>query len=83
MGTCSAVLTYESVDEILWHDHSNESFSPLSSFAWYHLFFNILQNEILAVSYKNYSYINTNLKFEMTTITIEKKRKEKERHLLH
>ena len=26
METCSAVLTFESVDEILWCDHSNETF---------------------------------------------------------
>ena len=25
METCSAVLTFESVDEILWCDHSNET----------------------------------------------------------
>ena len=42
METCSVVLTFESVDEILWCDHSNET----STFAWYHLFFNILQHEI-------------------------------------
>ena len=30
METCSVVLTFESVDEILWCDHSNEtSFSVL------------------------------------------------------
>ena len=27
METCSAVLTFESVDEILWCDHSNETSS--------------------------------------------------------
>ena len=26
METCSVVLTFESVDEILWCDHSNETF---------------------------------------------------------
>ena len=25
METCSVVLTFESVDEILWRDHSNET----------------------------------------------------------
>ena len=25
METCSVVLTFESVDEILWSDHSNET----------------------------------------------------------
>ena len=40
METCSVVLTFESVDEILWCDHSNETSSAV------HLFFNMLQNEI-------------------------------------
>ena len=25
METCNVVLTFESVDEIIWHDHSNET----------------------------------------------------------
>ena len=25
METCSVVLTFESVDKILWYDHSNET----------------------------------------------------------
>ena len=29
METCSVVLTFESVDEILWCDHSNETFSEV------------------------------------------------------
>ena len=29
MKTCSVVLTFESVDEILWCDHSNETFSAV------------------------------------------------------
>ena len=29
METCSVVLTFESVDEILWCDHSNETSSPV------------------------------------------------------
>ena len=29
METCSVVLTFESVDEILWCDHSNETFSAV------------------------------------------------------
>ena len=29
MGTCSVVLTFESVDEILWCDHSNETSSAV------------------------------------------------------
>ena len=43
METCSAVLTFGSVDEILWCDHSNETFS--ASFAWYYFVFNIFQKE--------------------------------------
>ena len=41
--TYNAVLTFESVEEILWCDHVNEM--SLVYF-WYHLFFNILQNVI-------------------------------------
>ena len=29
METCSVVLTFESVDEILWCDHSNETSSAI------------------------------------------------------
>ena len=29
METCSVVLTFESVDEILWCDHSNETSSAV------------------------------------------------------
>ena len=29
METCSLVLTFESVDQILWSDHSNETFSAV------------------------------------------------------
>ena len=45
MKTCCVVLTFESMDEILWWDHSNET----SSTVLLHdsiCFFNILQNEI-------------------------------------
>ena len=45
METCSAVLTFESVDEILWCDHSNETSSAVLN-CMVPLFFNILQNEI-------------------------------------
>ena len=31
METCSVVLTFESVYEILWCDHSNETFSVVPS----------------------------------------------------
>ena len=41
------VLTFESVDEILWCDHSNET----SSAVLYHLFFNILQNGVWTFSW--------------------------------
>ena len=39
------VLTFESVDEILWCDHSNETSSLLFSHGA--VFFGIFQNEIL------------------------------------
>ena len=45
METCSVVLTFEFVDEILWCDHSNET----SSAVLLHgniFFFKILQNQI-------------------------------------
>ena len=29
METCSVVLTFESVDEVRWCDHSNETFSAV------------------------------------------------------
>ena len=29
METCSAVLTFESVDKMLWCDHSNETSVPV------------------------------------------------------
>ena len=41
METFSVVLTFKSVDEILWRDHSNKTplGDPLGgAFAWYHLF---------------------------------------------
>ena len=44
--TCSVVLNFECVDEILWCDHSNETSSTLPSSGTSFLFFNILQNEI-------------------------------------
>ena len=46
METCSAVLTFESVDKILWCDHSNETSLTVLLHQWRHLFFNILQNKI-------------------------------------
>jgi len=45
IGTSKVVLTFKSVNEFLWCDHSNETFFG-STFTWYYLFFNILQNEI-------------------------------------
>ena len=45
METCSAALTFKSVDEILWCDHSNETFSAVLSRGTI-FFFNISQNEI-------------------------------------
>ena len=59
METCSVVLTFESVDEILWCDLSNETSSAvllhntcntttqhLHSTTLLYFFLNILQNEI-------------------------------------
>ena len=46
METCSVVLTFESVDEILWCDHSNETSSTVLFHRRYHLFFSTLQYEI-------------------------------------
>ena len=43
---CKVALTFESVDKILWCDHSNESSQSACTFTWYYLFFKILQNEI-------------------------------------
>ena len=45
METCSVVLTFESVDEILWCDHSNETSSAVLLHGTI-LFFNILQNGV-------------------------------------
>ena len=45
METCSVVLTFESVDEILWCDHLNETSSELL-FHGNICFFNTLQNKI-------------------------------------
>ena len=39
------VLTFESVDEILWHKHSNETSSAVLSLAVF-IYLSILQNEI-------------------------------------
>ena len=44
MKTCSVVLTFESVDEILWCDHSNETSSAV--FFYGIIGFAILQNGI-------------------------------------
>ena len=43
---CKVALTFESVDKILWCDHSNERSQSACTFTWYYLFFKILQNEI-------------------------------------
>ena len=45
METCSVALTFESVDEILWCDHSNETSLPVLLHNII-CFFDILQNEI-------------------------------------
>ena len=43
METCSVVLTFESVVEILWCDHSNETFSVvlLHGTIWFSTFYKI------------------------------------------
>ena len=43
MKPCNVVLTFESVDEILQCDDSNETFSAV---LLHRIFFSILQNEI-------------------------------------
>jgi len=45
METCKVVLTFESMDEILWCDHSSETSSGVLSPGTI-LYLNILQNEI-------------------------------------
>ena len=46
MKFCKVALTFESVDETLWSDHSNETSLPVLTHAWCYLFFKISQNEI-------------------------------------
>ena len=46
MEICNVVVTFESVDEILWCDHSNETSLAVLLLGTVHLFFNILQNII-------------------------------------
>ena len=43
METCNVVLTFESVDEILWCDHSNETSLPviLHSTICFSIFYNL------------------------------------------
>ena len=43
---CEVTLTFESVDETLWSDHSNETSLPVRTYTWCYLFFKISQNEI-------------------------------------
>ena len=45
MKTCNIVLTFESMDEILWCDHSNETSLAVLLHGTI-CFFNILQNDI-------------------------------------
>ena len=40
------ILTSETVDEILWCDHSNENMSAILSRGTRYLYLSILQNEI-------------------------------------
>ena len=46
MESRNVVPFFESVDGILWRVHSNKTFLP-NNITWYHMLFNILQNEIL------------------------------------
>ena len=43
MKTCNAVLTFKSVDEILWCDHLNETFLSvvLHGTVWFSIFYKI------------------------------------------
>ena len=48
METCNVVVTFKSVDEVIWCDHSYEtSLAVRLNDILYHWFFNILQNGIL------------------------------------
>ena len=59
METCSVVLTFESVDEILWCDHSNETslaillhgtaFSPIFYKMKFRVFYEFLSLALLGV----------------------------------
>ena len=55
-STCSLVLTSESVDKILWCDHSNETSSAVLLHPWYHLFFNIYKMKFEIFPAKILSY---------------------------
>ena len=47
MDSCNTVLTqFESVDEILWCDHSNELSVLILNFPMDYLFFSAVQSEI-------------------------------------
>ena len=58
METCSVVLTFESVDEILWCDHSNETSSAvLLHGTIFSLFYKILSKIFYKISSKYFSSI--------------------------
>ena len=46
MGICCVVLSFVPAEEIPWCSHSNKNLFR-STFAWYHLFFNMLQNDLI------------------------------------
>ena len=49
-GDINMILTSESVDEIFWCDHSNETSSAVLSHGAIYNYFSILQNEIWDLS---------------------------------
>ena len=50
METFKVVLSFESVDEILWCDHSNEPLSAVLSWYCFNFYLSISKNEIWDLS---------------------------------
>ena len=55
METSNVVLTFESVNEILWCGHSNETSSAVS-FAWCYLFFSIIFTKLSLGFFSNLTF---------------------------